>query len=136
MFASWRWVQTAWHTLGSGANLPRRRRRCQPAIAPLEERTALSAAAGVHAAAVAGTVHAAAAVQSARVTSHAHHGTHVKFPGGSVVSIPGGRTTVTFPGGLVNSLPGSTVVNFPGGFVNSGGGGTVISFPGGSIVIG
>jgi hypothetical protein len=137
MFALRRWVQAASNTLGSDAN--RSRRRWKPEVAPLEERTALSAAAGVHAAAaVAATIHPASAVRFVRDAHHAHphHGTHVTFPGGSVISIPGGRTTVTFPGGMVTSIPVSTVVNFPGGFVNTGAGGTVVSFPGGSVVIG
>jgi hypothetical protein len=136
MFASGKLVSAAWHSLGSDATLSRpRRRRYTPEVAPLEERTTLSTAAGIPAA-IAPTVHATAAVHLAAVRSHGHHGTHVKFPGGSVVSNPGGPTMVNFPGGMVNSSPGSTVVTFPGGFVTSGTGGTVIRFPGGSIVIG
>jgi hypothetical protein len=123
MFALSRLLPAASHT--------QRRRRYRPEVALLEERTTLSAAAGVHAA-VAPAVHATAVVQ---LTGHPRHGTHVKFPGGSVGSVPGGHTTVKFPGGMVNSLPGSTVVTFPGGSVNSSAGGMVIRFPGGSIVI-
>jgi hypothetical protein len=132
MFASWGWVPAVWRTLGSNTNRQERlRRRSKPEVAPLEERIALSTAAG-NPAVVASAVHASVLVRS----GHRHHGTRVSFPGGSVVSNPGGQTMVKFPGGLVSSVPGSTVVNFPGGFVNSGAGGTVIRFPGGSVVIG
>jgi hypothetical protein len=78
------------------------------------------------------------AVEIAATSTSAEHSlqarrTKVTFPGGFVITNPGG-TRVKFPGGFVIANPGGTVVKYPGGFINIPHG--VITFPGGSVNFG